>query len=113
MKEWRTEEEEAAERAARDSWWRRLGEVLDPQVRDNLIVGTTILIYAALLGWPLYSLAVGVGMPASNLTLLGGTIGLLIATYAVMTDRIHGWPRPAIGALGLAVLVLCFGFGPL
>jgi hypothetical protein len=113
MKEWRTEEEETAEQAARDSWWQRLGEALDPEVRDNVIVGATILIYTALLCWPLYGLAVGAGMPASNLTLLGGTIGLLLATYAVMSDRLHGWARRTIGAVGIAIVVLCFGFGPL
>jgi hypothetical protein len=93
------------------TWRRRWGE-LDHQTRDNIIVGVGGLVYAVLLGWPLYNLAVGRSQP-ENFTLLGGMIGLMLAAYAIMTNRMVGSFRWIAGATGLLVLVLCLGFGPL
>ena len=84
---------------------------LDHQTRDNIIVGIGGLVYAVLLGWPLYNLAVGRSQP-ENFTLLGGMIGLMLAAYAIMTNRMVGSFRWIAGAAGLLVLVLCLGFGP-
>jgi hypothetical protein len=87
---------------------------LDPklQLRDDLIVATGGLIYLAVLIWPIYGLAFG-GHPTRYETLLGGFIGLLLASYAVMSDRMDGRHRTAIASIGVGFIVLCWGFGPL
>jgi hypothetical protein len=92
---------------------RRPGADLFPHLRENLIIGGCIVVYAALMLWPLYNLVAGVGSQPANFTLFGGMVGLMLAGYATMTERVHGPLRWAIGAIGLSFLVFCWGFGPL
>jgi hypothetical protein len=107
------EDEEHAQRVANDelrgvNWHQQalnLGE--------KLIIGTSALLYAALLAWPLYGLAIGSGSRQENFTLLGGVIGLMLATYAVMSNRIAEPMRLPLGVIGLSIVLACWGFGSL
>jgi hypothetical protein len=105
MKEWRTDDEVTPQRK---SWWSRL----DADTRDNIIVGVAAAFYAALLAWPIYNLLLGPSAP-EDFTLLGGMIGLMLASYAVMSNRVADVFRLPIAAAGLLIVLACWGFGPL
>jgi hypothetical protein len=114
MKDWLTEAEESAKSRA-NRWWRDHWNDLGPkhQLRDDLIVAAGALLYLLVLIWPLYGLASGHGRHPEYPTMLGGLIGLLLASYAVMSDRMRGRQRALIAAIGIAFIVVCWGFGPM
>lgn len=112
MKDWLTDEE-PAQQARREATHPKRRLRSGPEFRDNIVVGIGSALYAALLAWPIYNLAIGSGSQPKNLTLLGGMIGLMLATYAVMSNRVADQWRLPIGAVGLSLVLVCWGFGPL
>lgn len=112
MKDWLTDEE-AAQQAEKDAKRANGRGRLNPDIVDNIAVGLGGLVYAAALGWPLSNLATGYGSRPENFALLGGMIGLMLAAYAVMSNRLAQPVRLPIGAIGLTIVVVCWGFGPL
>jgi len=114
MKDWQTGAEKPAKDRA-NRWWRDHWNDLGPdhQLCDDLIVAAGASLYLFVLIWPLHGLASSHGHHPEYPTMLGGLIGLLLASYAVMSDRFRG-PQPAlIVAIGITFIVMCWGFGPM
>jgi hypothetical protein len=78
-----------------------------------LLWGGGGLAFACVLGWPLYRLAMGEGSPPANWAMFGGTIGVLLVVYSVMTNEVHRPRRLAVCVVGMAIILLCWGLGPI
>jgi hypothetical protein len=70
-------------------------------------------LYLAVLVWLIYGLVFQHGRHPEYPTLIGGLFGLLVASYAAMSDRVQGGWRALIAATGFALIVGFWGFGPL
>ena len=113
MKEWGTDE--APAKNGGNSWWRDRWNDLDPkhQWREDVLVAMGGLVYLGVLGWPLYRLVFADGATPENMSIVGGLVGLLLASYAVMSDRVEGTIRGLLAAIGILAIIACWGFGPL
>jgi hypothetical protein len=114
MKDWPTEAERPAKSRA-NRWCRDRWNEANPEHRQraDLIVATGALLYLFVLIWPLHGLVTGHGHRPEYPTMLGGLLGLLLASYAAMSDRLRRQQRALIAAMGIAFIVACWGFGPM
>lgn len=83
------------------------------EVHDYVILALGGILFAILLAWPIYNLTTGSGSRPENFTVLGGAIGLSVATYGVLSNRTHDRTRLPFVLIGLLLVLVCVGFGPL
>jgi hypothetical protein len=114
MRDWPSDAEDR-EQSRPDRWWRDHWNDLGPkhQLRDDLFVSAGALLYLAVLIWPICGIVFQRGHHPEYPTLIGGLIGLLVSSYAAMSDRVQGGRRALIAATGFALIVGFWGFGPL
>ena len=84
---------------------------MPPESRDNVIMLWAGALCAVLLVVPLYNVITDSGSRPGNFTFLGGLIGLVLAAYAVMSNRVASAMRLPLGLLGVVLIAICWGFG--